>query len=126
MKIYKTFLILTVILFSQFSFAQSEIETLEKMHRMVMNDRANETKAKELVWNYHTSAKQKVREKSGKLTQAEYDNISNYQKITWNQITNAIREYYGGSYSKFYAQKREFLEEYKEEVLDRLYKYIYK
>jgi len=126
MKMYKPFLILTVIFFSQFSFSQSENEYSEKLYRMLMNDRANETKAKELVWNYHTSARQKVREKRGKLTQVEFDNISNYQRIFWkNLVVDKIREYYDGSYSKFYAQNREFLEEYKESVLDMLYKYIY-
>lgn len=121
----KTLIVLSIFLISNLCKAQSEIETLEKMYNMVQNDRERESKAKDLVMSYYYGTKDKVREKSDKLTQEEYDNLNSYQTRYWSQITNAIRDYYGSSYSKFYAQKKDFLEKYREDVLDKLYKYIY-
>ncbi|WP_299399109.1 hypothetical protein [uncultured Gelidibacter sp.] len=120
-----TLILLAVIFISNASYAQSEIETLEKMYNMVQNDREKEAKAKELVWSYYSQTKEKVRKESGKLTQDEYDSLNNYQSRNWNQITNAIRDNFRNNYSKFYSQKKQFLEDYREDVLDKLYKYIY-
>jgi uncharacterized protein YoxC len=121
----KTLIVLSIFLFSNLCKAQSEIETLEKMYNMVQNDREREVKAKDLVMSYYYGTKDKIREKSDKLTQEEYDALNKSLNMTWNQITNAIRENFGNSYSKFYSQKKDFLERFREDSLDKLYKYIY-
>lgn len=121
----KILLLVSFIFICNFTYAQSEIETLEKMYRMVENDRESETQAQELVQNYYYNTKDKIRENSGKLTKEEYNDLSKYQNIFWKQITDTIRDYYSGSYSKFYSQQRKLLEQYREGILDRLYKYIY-
>jgi len=121
----KTLILLSIILLSNLSFAQSEIETLEKMYNMMENDRAKESKAQEIVMSYYYDTKDKIREKSDRLTQNEYNSLNKSMNMTWNQIKSAIRSNYGNSYSKFYSQKRDFLEEWREDTLDKLYKYIY-
>jgi hypothetical protein len=123
----KKFLLICGFLFlSNFLHSQNNIETLERMHKSVMDDREKESNAREIVMNYYYKTKDIVRENSNKLTQAEYDELNNYQSRNWKQITDAIRNFYGNSYYNFYSQKREFLEKYREGVLDRLYRYINK
>lgn len=121
----KILILLSIVLLSNVTVAQNDIETLEKMYRMVENDRARESQARDLVMSYYYDLKDKVREKSDRLTREEYNYLNKSMNMTWNQITNAIRDNYGSSYYEFYSQQRGFLEKFREGILDKLYEYIY-
>lgn len=126
MPFYKIMIVTIFIFFTTSSVTQNDLETLEKMHHMVENKRANESKAREIIWSYNTYLKDVIREKRGELTQKEFDYLNDWIEMTWGQIIEHIKTNNNGSYAKFYNQQGEFLLNHKKKVLDKLYAYINK
>lgn len=121
----KLLLTIGLLLLSHICLGQSEIETLEKMYKMTLDKRASEGESQEKVWEYYTYLKQKVRDKRDKITDDEFISVNKFIEMGWSQIKRAIKENFGGSYSAFLRANREFLEDYKEDNIERLYKFIY-
>jgi len=126
-KIFMNKILLTIglLLLSHICLGQSEIETLEKMYKMTLDKRASEGESQEKVWEYYTYLKQKVRDKRDKITDDEFISVNKFIEMGWSQIKRAIKENFGGSYSAFLRANQEFLEDYKEDNIERLYKFIY-
>ncbi len=122
----KTFFVFIIILFfSNIISSQNDIETLEKMYEMVQNNADRESKARDIVMSYYYDTKDKVKEKSDKLTKEEYEELNLYQKMLWSKIKMYINDFYNGSYSKYYEKNKRYLEDYRETILDKLYDKIY-
>jgi len=121
----KILLTIGLLLLSHICLGQSEIETLEKMYKMTLDKRASEGESQEKVWEYYTYLKQKVRDKRDKITDDEFISVNKFIEMGWSQIKRAIKENFGGSYSAFLRANQEFLEDYKEDNIERLYKFIY-
>ena len=105
--------------------SNDDIQTLEKLYGMMEREKANETKAMQIIFSYRNEVKSEIRKNSKNLTEESYNYLIKKEKDLWeNSIQYSIKNFYNSDYSSYLAKNINSLESYKEIMLDSLYKYL--
>lgn len=102
--------------------SEKEIQTLEKMYNLQKEDEKNEIEAQKQIFSFKNETSEAIRLNSSKITNEEFKSLNELQIMLWKRITDK-QKYYNSS-KKFLANEYHLLNNYREDILNRLNQYI--
>ena len=102
--------------------SEKEIQTLEKMYNLQKEEEKDEIDAQKQIFNFKNETSEAVRINRSKLAADEYKSLDEMQKFLWKRITDKQKNY--NSSKKFLAYEYDLLNNYREEILNRLNQYV--
>jgi hypothetical protein len=102
--------------------SEKEIQTLEKMYNLQKEDEKNEIEAQKQIFSFKNETSEAIRLNRSKITNEEFKSLNELQIMLWKRITDK-QKYYNSS-KKFLANEYHLLNNYREDILNRLNQYI--
>lgn len=99
-----------------------EIEIMEKMENRIDEKEKSEIEAQKQIFSFKNETNEAIRLNRSKITNEEFKNLNELQIMLWKRITDK-QKYYNSS-KKFLANEYHLLNNYREDILNRLNQYI--